>query len=113
MKVESRADFDGKYTSDGVTDITLEVTESQAAKISTNLNDKVSDPGTYSLQGNQCTSVACSAITGAGVPLKQSNMKFGPVPMNSWGLSPSVFKANLIADFNKGVVIDQKSYGGH
>lgn len=112
MQVESRADFDAKYSSDGVTDITLEVTASQAAGISSNLNGKVSNPGTYSLQGNQCTSVAADALTGAGVALKQPSMKYGPLPMNSWGLSPSRFKSYLISDINKGVVVGQKSYGG-
>ncbi|WP_343673618.1 RHS repeat-associated core domain-containing protein [Chitinophaga sp.] len=69
MKVESRADFDAKYQADGVTDFTLEITESQATKLTNTLDGKVTNPGTYSLQGNQCTSVAASALTGAGVKL--------------------------------------------
>lgn len=73
----------------------------------------VSNPGTYSLLGNQCTSVAANAIIGAGVPLQQSSMRFGgSIPMSTWALSPSGFKSNLTSDVNKPIVTGQRRYGG-
>jgi RHS repeat-associated protein len=110
MKVESRAEFDEYYESDGIAAITLEVTESQAAKISSNLEDKVNNPGTYRLLGNQCTSIACSAIAGAGVPLIDQNLK-GRAIMRGYGTSPSEFKSKLLSDNNKGIVIGHRKYG--
>lgn len=67
MKVESRGDFDAKYTSEGVTEFTLEVTESQAAKVGDYLSNRAANPGSYSLKGDQCTSVAADALNKAGV----------------------------------------------
>jgi RHS repeat-associated protein len=118
MKVESRATFDAKYGSDGVTDFTLEVTASQASNIASNLEAKVANPGTYSLTGQQCTTVACNAITGAGVEIKQSNYVLGrfsngppgPGPINSKALSPSGFKGVLKDKINNNIVVGQRTY---
>lgn len=113
MQVETRAEFDANYTSDGVTDFKLEITESQATKLTTNLENKVTDPGTYSLAGKQCSSVACDALTGAGVSLRVPSPKVGSLPVSSWALSPSEFKRILSSSVNKSTVVGQSSYGGH
>ena len=116
MQVETRAQFDAVYTSDGVTDFTLEITESQATKVTANLESKVTNPGTYSLAGNQCTSVAAGALTGAGVPLQEYHSNHGdpgPSPLNPWLLSPSGLKGALNHSVNSRIVTKKNSYGGN
>lgn len=98
MKVESRSDFDSKYGKDGVTEFTLEVTQSQAATVTNSLNAKAENPGEYSLQGAQCTSVACNTLTGAGLNVQRFTPNHGdpgPTPVISRGLSPTAFKEAL------------------
>jgi RHS repeat-associated protein len=113
MQVETRADFDENYASDGFSDFKLEITEGQAAKLSTNLESRVKDPGTYSLAGNQCTSVACDALTGSGVSLRVATPKVGSLPVSSFALSPSNFKTILSSPVNRGIVVGQNSVSGH
>jgi RHS repeat-associated protein len=111
MHVDSREKFDDYYKVDGVTEFSLEVTESQAAKIASNLESKVADPGTYSLGGNQCTSVTNDAFNSAGIVFKEHAGKAGSIPVLSRFLTPSGLKTAL-TDGGNGVV-KKTSYGGN
>lgn len=121
MQVESRADFDARYTSDGVTDFTLEVTQSQATTLGQNLEGRVTNPGTYSLVGDQCTSVACSSMQGAGINIGETvKIPASTLPMpgattnfTKTAVSPSELKESLNRQLNKSIVTGARIYGGN
>ena len=114
MSVESRGDFDKKYTWQGITDFTIEVTESQAATITKSLNDKAANPGTYSLIGDQCTSVAIKSLNASGVTIKTNPLiANGNQELASRLTSPEMLKSALRMHENKPMVTKIKSYGGN
>lgn len=116
MVSQDRASFDHRYGPDGITAFTLEISESQYGKVSGYLNNRITNPGTYSLTGDQCTSVVANALLGAGVDLKANYSFMGRAETSQMGtnmLSPTEFRKTLGLSVNRGVVIKTNSYGGH
>ena len=98
MKIESREEFDAQYGSDGVTEFTVELSENKAGRIKSYLEKIAQNPGTYSLAGQQCTSVACQALNESGIAVERYSSNHGdpgPIPVDSSELSPSAFKEAL------------------
>ena len=118
MKTETRTHFDSRYSIDGITDFTLEVTESQSKKIEANLKARISKPGTYSLFGDQCTSVAVGALIKSGVNLMQlypGGAMSTPVYSklrSGQHMSPGALKVLLNRKPNSNIVTNSLFYGG-
>jgi RHS repeat-associated protein len=119
LVVETRANFESKYKADGYSEITLRVTDAQYLDAVKNLNSYVINPGTYSLYGNQCTSVSCGALQKAGIPILASSyyISNGPVAgqpvvtnVGTLGLTPNKFKATLLQSINSRIVESVKAH---
>ena len=73
-------------------------------------------PGTYSIFGNQCTSVGCSSLMSAGINLQQMYFNHGdpgPDPVNTWLLTPGEFGDILEDPINSSIVTGNQYYQGH
>lgn len=115
MEVTSREIFDKYYQTDGYTSFTLSITTEQAISLDGILNGYVNNPGTYSIFGNQCTSVACISIMNAGINIRDNHIigDPGPAPISAWLLTPAGFADILQKSVNQGIVTGMQYYGGN
>ncbi len=115
IEVDSRVVFDGKYTNQGFTEFTLNTTSKQSRELKKNLINIMKHPGSYSLLGNQCTSVAVGAMVKAGITINN------PVPEAFTGrlspinsalniMSPAALGLILNSDVNKNLVTHIKKF---
>jgi hypothetical protein len=92
MHINSIWEFKNIYSGDKINAFVLNITTNQRIALMESLSDFTTDPGYYSLYGNNCTSVVYSSLLNAGVRLPNMSLYF-----SSWtlGLSPSGFGALL------------------
>lgn len=69
MHINTTKEFSQLYNGQAITSFDIELTRKQAASLQANLDKIASNPGTYSLRGNNCTSVAVTALINSGVTI--------------------------------------------
>jgi len=111
MEVSDRATFDKTYSHDGYTEFTLNLPQTSIAKIESFLSHVKSDPGTYSIFGNQCTYIACRALQEGGITVQRFSLTAdaGPTPLHATFLTPTEFKKAL-ENFENTFVVHEKYY---
>jgi RHS repeat-associated protein len=98
MHVDTREQFDAQYSKDGFTEFTLDIPQASVEKVQKYLEKMKANPGTYSLDNNQCTSVAYRALQSAGVTVEYLNpadLNGGWSPIHARLLTPSQFREAL------------------
>lgn len=114
MHVQNIGQFNASYKSDEITSFEVQITEKQLSSLIHNLDRVVNNPGTYSLNGNQCTSVAMNILIKSGVNIQApytsvANPVFlGIRPLkNGYGTSPTGLKNILNIPQNQPTFINK------
>jgi hypothetical protein len=114
MDKENIDKFNEQYLEDGITAITLNVSEAQANLITQNLEAIKKNPENYSLATTQCTSVACGALVNSKIDIQVFHSNHGdpgPSPITQiYTMSPTAFKEILLNGLNP--VQSVEHYGG-
>lgn len=120
MRVKDLKGFVNSYQGKIITSCKISLTQKQLDAIETTLNDYIKDPGTYSLLGQNCTTVALNALVINGIQLK-AKMAVGAggripiVRYESIGGNIGVYSPSRLADvlqssINQSTVSDIKRF---
>lgn len=101
MHINSIAEFNKAYRGQGVTAYTLNLTDKQYGALLGRLNGVANNPGYYSLDGNNCTSIAMLCLSEAGFNIGLNHMGMNVSRM----ITPASF--GFILQYNSSVI---KSY---
>ena len=105
MRVIKAQDMPSKYQSDDVNMFNLKISDAQVIGLQSNLNNYVQDPGTYSLLGNTCVSVAIQCFNDVGVTIRYPNtVSSGPAPMYGFLVTPNELFVSLCSPSNRKLV---------
>lgn len=94
LKIHTMKEFNHDYRNDEITSYALGITEQQAVKLNKIIAQIYQNPGTYSLFGTNCTSMALEALNKAGVRIGVMT-DFGYRLATGFGMSPSRFGAHI------------------
>jgi hypothetical protein len=103
MHINTVKEFSQLYNGQAITSFDIELSNKQAKSLQANLDNIANNPGTYSLRGNNCTSVAINALINSGVkinaPINQGDRpiwtgKIAPLK-NGFGQSPAGLRTIL------------------
>ncbi|WP_316823053.1 DUF4105 domain-containing protein [Pedobacter gandavensis] len=119
MHVDNLKDFNLKYAGNVITSYQINLTEKQLKEIEKTLQKYIKDPETYSLLGNNCTTVALSALIENNIKVNEktpaiSGSRFPMLTIgnvtNAGGFSPSRLLGVLGSSLNSGVVSEIKRF---
>ncbi|TJY59718.1 DUF4105 domain-containing protein, partial [Sphingobacterium alkalisoli] len=120
MKVKDLKGFVNSYQGEIITSYKINLTQKQLDAIETTLNDYIKDPGTYSLLGQNCTTVALSALVINGIQLKAKMavgaggrfpvVSYQKIGDNIGSYSPSRLADVLQSSVNQNTVSDIKRF---
>jgi hypothetical protein len=104
MHVDNMQKFNAKYEWQDVTAFSLNLTEGQQAKLLQQLNKYVTEPGTYSLAGRNCTSVAVDAMYHSGIKIGGVITERGYGLQSGYLISPSNLSGILSSPANRELI---------
>ena len=117
MHIDSENEFYAKYRGDKITSYQIKMTDRQVTSLKNYLINVTKHPGTYSLVGLTCTSVAIQALTKNGINIIKSTSvsRFdGDTSIyklsNGYGVSPNALKSILDNGLNSGTFYNKKYY---
>ena len=117
MHIDSENEFYRKYYGDKITSYEVKMTDRQVFNLRNYLLNVAKHPGTYSVAGLNCTSVAIQALTKNGVDIVKSitYSRFdGDATIHKlstgYGVSPNQFKAILDNGINSKTFFNRRYY---
>jgi len=77
MRQNDNTSFNKQYAGSTITSYELKITKTQLNNVKRIIDNYIKDPGTYSLLGQTCTSVALGTLLGAHIPLHKPGSAIG------------------------------------
>lgn len=103
MVIHTEKAFNDQYEGQNITSFHIKLTGKQTSNLENNLRGYTTNPGTYSLAGNTCTSVAINELTRIGVSIitLTTDGAYRPIPIrNGAGYSPTMLLNSLNLPYN-------------